>query len=69
MQDDNALSHPQTEGFGGQNVSPKVCLSLLSCGCHSGVSPAFFTHDTAVSAGCQQEKSSDATTKVKKVFF
>lgn len=31
---------------GGKCTSPQVLLSQLSCSCHSGMSPAFFSHDT-----------------------
>lgn len=52
MMVENELTCPCCERFGRENASPQVPLSQLSCGCHSCTSPAFFTHDTTVSAGC-----------------
>lgn len=40
-------------GFGRENASPQVPLSLLSCRHHSSLCSAFFTYDTAVSAHSQ----------------
>lgn len=47
----DTLLRPSTEGTAERRG---VHLSMLSCGCHSGMSPAFFSHDNSMSVGCQQ---------------